>query len=573
MLGALFRLIFAGVVIASAVHSRAKHSIGKEAGSTWKWGAMPLAIGSLALPFVSLPFWLWAAFSWAVGLAPAWWVNKRSLDNLVPWADWFGHTKYVSGSRQLLSWQVAHAVSKQASRFSIGGVPFPRELEVTHALLVGTTGSGKTVVLKTVLDAMERDNQRVIAVDSGADLATRYYNAERGDIILNPLDARCVPWSPLAEIRSAEDCMAIAKSICPTGDGADKTWTNNAQNFLSAIFIKLLDKPDATNKDLLHYVSIADLEELREFLAGTHAAPYVAEGNERMFGSVRSTAQERVAAFFLLDPKAGRDGFSIRKFIADDGSSWLFASYLDDQLELLRYLIATVIDVAAIASLSLTQSATRRVLFSLDEFDSIGKVDSVLAALTKGRKYGVSVWIGIQTIAQFRKNYGPDGSATITDNLNSWVVLRTPGQETAEYVSKKMGTGDWRRATMQLSHNSGGMGTSHGEQIERNIAAVPSGEIITLPVASRETKTPPMGYLQLSGQMPCKVTLRFPDPRPERDAQDAQDRYGFHLRPDFARQRELAAQIMAKAQTGASDPDGGNEVAEIALEALNFDDI
>jgi Cdc6-like AAA superfamily ATPase len=51
---------------------------------------------------------------------------------------------------------------KQASRFSIGGVPFPREYEVTHALLVGTTGSGKTVVLKTVLDAMERDNQRVV---------------------------------------------------------------------------------------------------------------------------------------------------------------------------------------------------------------------------------------------------------------------------------------------------------------------------------------------------------------------------------------------------------------------------
>jgi hypothetical protein len=137
-----------------------------------------------------------------------------------------------------------------------------------------------------------------------------------------------------------------------------------------------------------------------------------------------------------------------------------------------------------------------------------------------------------------------------------------------------MGTGDWRRGTLQVSHNSGGMGTSHGEQIEREIPAVPSGEIITLPVASRETNTPPMGFLHLSGQMPCKVTLRFPAPRPERDAADALEIFGFHLRADFQRQRELAAKIMTAAASHNSGDEHEEGVAEAAArEALGFDGI
>ena len=67
------------------------------------------------------------------------------------------------------------------------------------------------------------------AVDSGADLATRYYSEERGDVILNPLDSRCVAWSPLAEIRNLADCMAIARSICPTGEGAVHSSLRRAQ--------------------------------------------------------------------------------------------------------------------------------------------------------------------------------------------------------------------------------------------------------------------------------------------------------------------------------------------------------
>ena len=543
------KTLFVVLAVAGAVSYRAKHV--SRPPVVWYFGLLPVALGSPAV-YTPLPFYLWTAVAWAAGLVPAWWIHRRQLDMSVPWRGWFGPARFISGSRLLLASQVARAVRGQASRFAIGGVPFPQELEPVHTLMVGTTGSGKTVAIQTILDQAEAAKQRVVAVDSGSDLATRYYNEDRGDIILNPLDARCVSWSPLAEVRNLADCMAIARSICPTGEGSDKTWTLAAQNFLAAIFEKMLDlEPhEATNEKLLHYVAVAGVEELRGFLAGTAAAPYLAEGNEKMFGSVRSTAMERTAAFFLLDKHAGRTSFSIRRWIAEDGSSWLFATYLDDQLEMLRFLISTVIDIAAVATLSLSQSPERRVFFSLDEFDSIGKVDSVVSLLTKGRKYGASVIIGIQTIAQLRKNYGHDGAQTVAGNLGTWCVLLTPDPETADYVSKKLGSGDWERRTHQISHNKGGGGVSSGMQVERDIPAVPAGDILTLPRASRETRTPPQGYLHLSGQLPCRITLSFPPARAERDAQDAQGRFGFQMRPDFAAQREMFETVLR----AAADP-------------------
>jgi type IV secretory pathway TraG/TraD family ATPase VirD4 len=543
------KTLFVAIAIAGAVSYRAKH--GGQAPRIWWFGLLPVALGSPVI-YAPLPVYLWSAAAWAAGLGPAILVRRRQLDAQIPWKEWFGPARFVGGSRLLLASQVARKIRGRAHRFQLGGVPFPQELEPVHTLMVGTTGSGKTVAIKTVLDQAEAAGQRVVAVDSGADLATRYYSAERGDVILNPLDSRCVAWSPLAEVRNLADCMAIARSICPTGEGADKTWTLAAQNFLAAIFEKMLElQPhEATNGRLLHYVAVADVEELRGFLTGTAAAPYLAEGNEKMFGSVRSTAMERTAAFFLLDEHASRTSFSIRRWIAEDGKSWLFATYLDDQLEMLRFLISTVIDIAAVATLSLTQSPDRRVFFALDEFDSIGKVDSVVSLLTKGRKYGASVIIGIQTIAQLRKNYGHDGAQTVAGNLGTWCVLLTPDPETADYVSKKLGTGDWERRTHQISHNKGGGGVSSGMQVERDIPAVPSGDILTLPRASRETQTPPQGYLHLSGEMPCRITLSFPSSRPARDVADAQAVFGFQMRADFDQQRE----VFERAMKAAADP-------------------
>lgn len=585
------KTLFVALAMAGAVSYRAKHGV--RAPVLWYYTVLPLALGS-PLVFAPLPVYLWTVAAWGAGIWPARLIARHHLDRHLPWQHWFGSSKLLRGSRLATAVEVAWLVRSlyakgkrherddtpvealaanissgpmkrhvrllpqtpawkaicqiagipirdDFSRINLGGVPIPRGLEPSHFFLVGTTGGGKSVALKTILDQADAAGQRVIAMDNSADLASRYYDAARGDLILNPFDSRCVPWSPLCEIRNDADAADIAASICPTGEGADKTWTIAAQNFLGAIFVKLLDHPNPTNRDFLHWALVASPEDLRDFLKGTPAAPYVAEGNERMFGSVRATAAERVTILAALPPEASRDhGFSIRDWIREDGGSWLFCTYRADQLKALRFFLATIVDIASTAALSLEQSFTRRLFVSIDEWDSIGKVDSIgLSILAQGRKFGLCLIAAIQSSNALFKTNGQENAKSMLANFNTWLVLRSPESSSASLCSDVFGKGDFERRTHQVSHSKGGAGVSSGAQIERDVPAVSVSEIQNLPAASAETGTPPEAYLKLGGSTPvCRITLSFPPARAPRD--------GYIPHPNLAdrrRRAQLASQV------------------------------
>ena len=78
---------------------------------------------------------------------------------------------------------------------------------------------------------------------------------------------------------------------------------------------------------------------------------------------------------------------------------WLYLVYRDDQMAMPRLLITTWLDLAIVETLSLPEEPRRRLWFVLDEWDSLGKVDSLRSGLTKLRKYGGAVVAGLQTMA------------------------------------------------------------------------------------------------------------------------------------------------------------------------------
>ena len=76
----------------------------------------------------------------------------------------------------------------------LAGVSWPWRLEQSHAMLIGTTGTGKTVALtELVAEARER-GQRAVIFDLTGAFIEAFYDPAR-DIILNPVDVRCPLWS------------------------------------------------------------------------------------------------------------------------------------------------------------------------------------------------------------------------------------------------------------------------------------------------------------------------------------------------------------------------------------------
>lgn len=77
----------------------------------------------------------------------------------------------------------------------------PRNAENKHFLIVGDTGSGKSSIIRQMLYQVEKRGECAIVYDPACEFVKQFYNPHRGDIVLNPLDARMPYWSPSLELR------------------------------------------------------------------------------------------------------------------------------------------------------------------------------------------------------------------------------------------------------------------------------------------------------------------------------------------------------------------------------------
>ena len=117
----------------------------------------------------------------------------------------------------------------------LAGVPVPPEDETKHFKLIGTTGTGKsTAIRELVHGALTRGDRAVIADPDGGYLA-RFYDPTKGDVILNPFDARSLRWDLFAEIRAVYDVEQLARSLIPDQEGSERTWRGYARTFFTAL--------------------------------------------------------------------------------------------------------------------------------------------------------------------------------------------------------------------------------------------------------------------------------------------------------------------------------------------------
>jgi len=79
-------------------------------------------------------------------------------------------------------------------------VRIPRERESMHVLVMGDTGQGKSAIVRQALCQIEERGETAIVYDPAMEYLPQFYEPERGDIILNPLDARCPFWTPGDEV-------------------------------------------------------------------------------------------------------------------------------------------------------------------------------------------------------------------------------------------------------------------------------------------------------------------------------------------------------------------------------------
>ncbi|MBK9124415.1 MAG: type IV secretory system conjugative DNA transfer family protein [Chloroflexi bacterium] len=76
----------------------------------------------------------------------------------------------------------------------------------------------------------------------------------------------------------------------------------------------------------------------------------------------------------------------------------------------------------------------------LDEFPTLGKLDSLVADVNLVRKRRISILIGAQTKGQFELIYGREGTQALLTGLATQVIYGGCDADTAEFYSRASGT-------------------------------------------------------------------------------------------------------------------------------------
>lgn len=461
-----------------------------EAGWRTKTAAILYAVGGalMLLSFVSLG--LGVAFDWTRVFAAGWLFFGWGLifgipgyflfpasgpgDQHLRGAAWMG-----SGQRQSL------LKSGDPLQIKIGGIPIPRYLETTHFLVSGTTGAGKSLAINGTLDTLRaRQADRVVMADAGGEAMARWH--QDGDLILNPLDERSAGWSPFAEMRDPWDSELIARSIIPEGEGSTREWNGYARQIVGAVLRRLWETGQASNGKFVVAATLATSEEMLVLVEDLPVASLFGKGSEKMLASVRAIIGSHLGAYAYLNPAAGVDGWSIRRWIesSDTGEkSWLWIPYADTQIETLKPLICAWTDLVVSFTLSLRPSDTRAIWLIADELAALGQVSSLKGALARGRKYGLRCMFGLQVLSSFRESYGRDGAQTLLGCISNWLILRAGDAETAAEMSKHLGEVEILRTEESTSSSDSGESNSRSTRHVIEKIMLPS-EIMNLPARS-----------------------------------------------------------------------------------------
>ena len=73
----------------------------------------------------------------------------------------------------------------EESDLTLAGVPLVKNSETQHILLLGTTGTGKSVCMQELMDQVRSKKQRAIVYDIDGIFVPHYYRPQQ-DILLNP---------------------------------------------------------------------------------------------------------------------------------------------------------------------------------------------------------------------------------------------------------------------------------------------------------------------------------------------------------------------------------------------------
>ncbi len=375
-------------------------------------------------------------------------------------------------------------------------VRVPRAVESSHLLIMGDTGTGKSALIRHLLRQIEDRGETAIVYDPALEYVGQFYDPDRGDAILNPLDERTPFWSPGDELRLDAEALTLAESLFPERPNENQFFRDAPARIMAHLLTR---RPDAAQ--LVQW--LADPDGLDPMLAGTPYAVMIDRAAGPQRAGVLASLNMVSDALQLLPPRSPRRPRWSATEWSTTRRGWLFFTSTPETRARLVPLTSLWLDTLVLRLMNQQQSPSARTWFVIDELASLQRLPQLHTALTEARKSNSPIVLGFQGRSQMAKRYGPDAEAMLSQPSTK-VFLRTTEPDAAKWISESIGQVETERLRQGRSSGDGWASTSRHSTtygLERQV------EPLVLP--SEVSGLPNLhGYLKL-GNLVTRLQLSF----------------------------------------------------------------
>ena len=330
-----------------------------------------------------------------------------------------------------------------------------------HLLTIAPTRSGKGV--GTIIPNLLTANRSIICIDpkgENARITGRQREAYGPVHYLDPFGLSGRPtasYNPLAlldpeSLDLAEDAMTLADALVfDESGGGDPHWNEEAKALIAGIILHTVCDAELRRRNLSTVRDCLTLapDDFRALLA-TMQASQAARGlvaraanrhlskSDREAAGVLSSAQRHT--HFLDSPRivTATDTCDFQFADLKGKVGTVFLILPPDRLDTYARWLRLVVGQAITELVRVAGTPVRPVLFLLDEFAALGRLQAVERAMGLMAGYGLQLWPILQDIHQLRGNYA-ERAGTFLSNAGVLQAFGVNDYETADMLSKTMG--------------------------------------------------------------------------------------------------------------------------------------
>lgn len=393
----------------------------------------------------------------------------------------------------------------------IGKVPNKKELMIMHdntsidnqnVVVIGSSGAGKgqAYVIPNLINIR---NKSIIATDPKGELyeLTSQLKRDQGykTYQVDFVNFKQAKYNPLYYVETPLDAQKIANTIISNFEkggenGSGQFFKNSATNILAALIVYVKTEYDKDEANLEKVVEVYDehIQDEEHFLKWVDTIPKehpakdllnsIKELTDVTRKSVTSTLSNGFSLFKLPQVKSmtSKSDFNFEDFIEEKAILYVKLSMEDDTFApLTSVFFSQMLNIYyQIAQESSDNKLKRKMIFMLDEFANIGKLDNYSKVLATCRSLGLSMHTIIQNKAQLEKRsmYGKDEATDILGNHDTTVLLRADKKDTntTKWISDTLGDTTIAQKKNDMTKSKGGISKQLGDNFIKRPLMTPA---------------------------------------------------------------------------------------------------